>query len=192
MVASPRPAFRLVGSRSQPDRASCLRCPAGDRRGHSCGQDRLHRRLSKALKRSRHRGSILRRAGSHLRRALVGVSVRDRLTSRVEPTLEIEARARRNGEKPADFPARLPGALTAKGGAGEFFAILPAGYLEPIRTWCTPRPKPPAWRSTSPIPGSSGPSVRRPRSSDEEIATSVSRPVASRRLCLSSLGREGT
>ena len=57
---------------------------------------------------------------------------------------------------------------------------------------CTPRPKPPAWRSTSPIPGSSGPSVRRPRSSDEEIATSVSRPVASRRLCLSCLGREGT
>lgn len=35
------------------------------------------------------------------------------------------------GEESADFPARLPGALTVKGGAGEFLAILSAGYLEP-------------------------------------------------------------
>jgi hypothetical protein len=42
-----------------------------------------------------------------------------------------------NGEESAVFscltPRVLPGARTAKVGAGEFLAILPAGYLEPIR-----------------------------------------------------------
>jgi len=107
---------------------------------------------------------------------------RERIHGLVE---EVEEEAAADRER-TGIPARGPEAILAR-----IRSTVPRRSPSRPLPSCTPRPKPPAWRSTSPTPGSSRRSVKPPRSSDEGIATSASRPAASRRPYLLFPGRDG-